>query len=81
MEDRAATGRRFRRIQEEIGRLPAAERVAVKRDIDAAIRDLVARGVVSAADGDRALEAGLGMLALHMSQRRKPSAGPSEIRG
>lgn len=70
--DEIATSRRFRRIQEEIARLPAAELAAVRRDLDAAIRDLVARDVISAADGDRAREAELGKLALHMSQRRKP---------
>ena len=68
----AATSKRFNRIQDRIRRLPAAERASVRHDIDAAIRDLAARDVISADDREWALGADLGRLALHMSQRRTP---------
>ena len=68
----AATSKRFNRIQNRIRRLPAAEQASVRHDIDAAIRDLAARDVISADDREWALGADLGRLALHMSQPRKP---------
>lgn len=68
----AATGRRFSRIQDRIRRLPAAEQASLHHDIDAAIRDLAARDVISADDCRRAHGADLGILALRMSQRHTP---------
>jgi len=53
-----------------IQQLSEAERIDVRSDLDAAVNDLLERGLVSEAEAHRAREAELGALALTMGQKK-----------
>jgi hypothetical protein len=66
-----AAAKRLERVNSQIARLSDRQRAAISADLAAAIRDLARRGVITPADGDWAIGAELGKLALRMSQCRK----------
>ncbi len=67
-QDRAAASRRAT-ISSAVDQVPTDERRAVEEDLRLGIRDLQTRGVISAEDAQRALDAPLGGLSHHMAQR------------
>lgn len=64
----------LKRVRLAVEKLPPEQLTAIRHDIDAAITDLAARGVVGARDAAWARGAELGKLALRMSQGRGPVA-------
>lgn len=64
----------LKEVRVAIERLPGADLAAIRLDIDSAISDLAARGVIGSQDAAWARGAELGKLALRMSQGRGPVA-------